>query len=275
MRSDTQLGLMEHKLKGSSVRYIGIGSGKGGVGKTIISINLGEILSEQGYRVLIFDGDLGLSNIHLMYGIAPLKDLSDLVRGLATIKELPVKVKDGLHFISGGSGFQELADIPKQRLVSIIHALHEFAEENYDYVIVDTPPGIHKTTTTLLSAVDFPIIVTTPEPTAIADAYALIKVLNKEEGVKNFYLLVNKSDNEGEALAVYESIKLLATKYTESSVNYLGFLKFRKNLIRNVINQNPIDGGFKKELERALQKIEGSKKDTRSFWSKILRKIGI
>ena len=275
MRSDTQIDLMEHKLKGSSVRYIGIGSGKGGVGKTIISINAGEIPAEQGYRVLIFDGDLGLSNIHLMYGIAPLKDLSDLIRGLTTIKELPVKVKERLFFISGGSGFHELADLPKQRLVSIIHALHEFAEENYDYVIVDTPPGLHRTTITLLSAVDVPIIVTTPEPTAIADAYALIKVLNKEEGVNSFHLLINKADNEGEALAVYESVKLLAAKYTEASVNYLGFLKFRKNLIRNVINQNPVDRGFKNELKKAIQKIEPSKRETESFWSKILKKIGI
>ncbi|WP_461829850.1 AAA family ATPase [Aquifex sp.] len=275
MRSDTQLELLEHKLKGGSVKYIGIGSGKGGVGKTIISINAGEILAEQGYRVLIFDGDLGLSNIHLMYGIAPLKDLSDLLRGLTTIKELPVKVREGLYFISGGSGFHELADLPKQRLISVIHALHEYAEENYDYVIVDTPPGIHTTTITLLSAVDLPIIITTPEPTAIADAYALIKVLNREEGIKDFYLLVNKADNGGEAQAVYESIQLLATKYTEASVRYLGFLKFRKNLIRNVINQNPVDGAFKRELKKALEKLEPGKREKESFWSKILRKIGI
>lgn len=266
---------MKHKLKGSSVRYIGIGSGKGGVGKTIISINAGEILSEQGYRVLIFDGDLGLSNVHLMYGIAPIKDLSDLIRGEATIRELPVKVKDGLYFISGGSGLYELAELPRQRLISIIHALYEFAEENYDYVIVDTPPGIHRTTTTLLSAVDVPIIVTTPEPTAIADAYALIKVLSKEGGVENFHLLVNKADNEGEAIAVYESINLLVRRYTDASVNYLGYLRFRKNLIKNVINQKPVDRAFKSELKRALEQIEPSKRSKESFWSKILRKIGI
>ena len=266
---------MEHKLRGSSVRYIGIGSGKGGVGKTIISINTGEILSEQGYRVLIFDGDLGLSNIHLMYGIAPLKDLSDLIKGLTTIEDLPVKIKEGLYFISGGSGFHELADLPKQKLISIMHTLHEYAEENYDYVIVDTPPGIHNTTTTLLSAVDIPIIVTTPEPTAIADAYALIKVLNKEEEVNNFYLLINKADNEGEALAVYESVNLLTAKYTKASLNYLGSLKFRKNLIRNVINQNPVDKAFKGELKRVIENIEPLKRETESFCSKILKKIGI
>ncbi len=275
MRSDTQLDLLEHKLKGGSVRYIGIGSGKGGVGKTIISINAGEILSEKGYRVLIFDGDLGLSNIHLMYGIAPLKDLSDLIRGLTTIRELPVKVSERLHFISGGSGFQELADLPRHRLLNLIHALHEFAEENYDYVIVDTPPGIHRTTITLLSAVDIPIVVTTPEPTAIADAYALVKVLNREEGVKDFHLLVNKADNEGEALAVYESVQVLAARYTNANVSYLGFLRYRKNLIRNVINQNPVDRGFKKEVGRAIERIEPGKKEKESFWSKILRKIGI
>lgn len=275
MRSDTQLNLLEHKLKGGSVRYIGVASGKGGVGKTLVSINVGEILSERGYRVLIFDGDLGLSNVHLMYGIAPLKDLSDLIKGLASIKELPVKIKERLHFISGGSGFQELADLPKSRLISIIHQLHEFAEENYDYVVIDTPPGIHRTTITLLSSVDVPLIITTPEPTAIADAYALIKVLNKEECVETFHLLVNKADNEGEARVVYESIQLLTAKYTNAQVNYIGYIKFRKNLIRNVINQNPIDRGFKNELKIALEKVEPTKVEGESFWSKILRKLGI
>ncbi len=276
MKLNQQLSLLKHRLgKDTVTRYISVASGKGGVGKTLISINLGEILSETGKRVLIFDGDLGLSNVHLMYGISPTKDLSDLLGGFATIEELPVKVKENLYFISGGSGFQQLADLPKPQLVTIIRKLQEYAEENYDYVIIDTPPGIHRTTVTFVSSSDIPLVVSTPEPTSLADAYALIKVVNRESGMREFYLLVNKVDNEQEARIVFESIQLLTVKYTTAVVRYIGSIKYRKNLIRRVIDQNPVDRGFKQELRKAVANIEVDLEATESFWSKILKKFGI
>ena len=276
MKLDQQLSLLKHKVgKGAKTKYISISSGKGGVGKTLIAINLGEILSENGKKVLIFDGDLGLSNIHLMYGISPTKDLVDLIKGYATIEELPVKVNKNLYFISGGSGFQQLADIPKTQLSSIIMKLHEFAEENFNYVIIDTPPGIHKTTIMLASSVDIPLIITTPEPTAIMDAYALIKVINKEEGIDDFYVIVNKVDNSAEAKAVVESLELLAMKYTTARINYIGYLHYRKNLIRRIIDQNPIDKAFKDELRESVSNLDFEVQEREGFWSKILKKLGI
>jgi len=276
MKLDQQLSLLKHKVgKETKTKYISISSGKGGVGKTLIAINLGEILSENGKKVLIFDGDLGLSNIHLMYGISPTKDLVDLVKGYATIEELPVKVNKNLYFISGGSGFQQLADIPKTQLSSIIMKLHEFAEENFNYVIIDTPPGIHKTTIMLASSVDIPLIITTPEPTAIMDAYALIKVINKEEGIDDFYVIVNKADNSAEAKAVVESLELLAMKYTTARINYIGYLHYRKNLIRRIIDQNPIDKAFKEELRESISNLDFEVQEREGFWSKILKKLGI
>lgn len=276
MKLDHQLNLLKHKVgKGAKTKYISISGGKGGVGKTLIAINLGEILSENGKRVLIFDGDLGLSNIHLMYGISPTKDLVDLIKGYATIEELPVKVNKNLYFISGGSGFQQLADIPKTQLSSIIMKLHEFAEENFNYVIIDTPPGIHKTTIMLASSVDIPLIITTPEPTAIMDAYALIKVINKEEGIEDFYVIVNKADNSAEAKAVVESLELLAIKYTTARINYIGYIHYRKNLIRKIIDQNPVDKAFKEELRESILNLDFEVQERKGFWSKILKKLGI
>ncbi|GAB6065196.1 MinD/ParA family protein [Aquifex pyrophilus] len=276
MKLNQQLNLLKVKEgKDKKTRYISVSSGKGGVGKTLVVINLGEILSEEGKRVLIFDGDLGLSNIHLMYGITPSKDLSDMLKGFASIEELPVKVNENLYFISGGSGFQSLADMPKTQLSTIINKLHSFAEENFHYVILDTPPGIHRTTLMLASCADIPIILTTPEPTAIMDAYALIKVLNKEEGVEDFYLIVNKADNEAEARNVTESIEILTSKYTTAKVHYIGFLHYRKNLIRRVIDQNPVDKGFKEELREVVSNIDLATKPRESFWGKILKKLGV
>ncbi len=276
MKLNQQLNLLKvREGKDKKTKYISVSSGKGGVGKTLLVINLGEILSEEGKKVLIFDGDLGLSNIHLMYGITPSKDLSDMLKGFAGIEELPVKVNENLYFISGGSGFQQLADMPKSQLSTVINKLHSFAEENFHYVILDTPPGIHRTTLMLASCADIPIILTTPEPTAIMDAYALIKVLNREEGVEDFYLIVNKADNEAEAKSVMESIEILASRYTSARVHYIGFLHYRKNLIRKVIDQNPVDRGFKEELREALSNIDLVSRGREGFWGKILKKLGV
>ena len=272
MKSNQQLNSLKHKLKKAvRTKYISVSSGKGGVGKTLISINIGEILSESGKKVLIFDGDLGLSNVHLMYGIMPKKDLSDLIKGFATIEEIPEKINDNLYFISAGSGLQELADIPRIQLVSIISKLQEYAEDNYDYVIIDTPPGIHRTTIVLVTSSDIPIVISTPEPTSVADAYALIKIASKS--INEFYFLVNKADNEAEAKAVYESVKSLTDKYTSAKVIYMGFLKFRKNMIRKVIDQSPIDEKFKEEIRKTFLNINIDVNSTESFWSKILKKL--
>jgi len=276
MKLDQQLNLLKHMLgKSKGTRYISVSSGKGGVGKTLVSINIGEILSERGKKVLIFDGDLGLSNVHLMYGIAPTKDLSDLVKGFATIEELPVKVNEHLYFISGGSGFQELADLPKERLSTIVQKLYEYAEDNFDYVIIDTPPGIHRTTILLTSCADIPIILTTPEPTALMDAYALIKVINREEGLQNFYVIINKADSYAEAKAVAESLSLMVMKYTDARINFIGFIHYRKNLIRRVVDQKPVDKTFKEELREALINLDLEVNGKEGFWSKILKKLGV
>ncbi|NPA32032.1 MAG: MinD/ParA family protein [Aquificae bacterium] len=276
MKTDQQLSLLSlREGRDLKTTYISISSGKGGVGKTLVAINLGEILSESGKRVLIFDGDLGLSNVHLMYGISPSKDLSDFIRGFATIDELPVEVSKNLFFISGGSGFQSLADLPKTQLTNLLLKLHEFAEENFHYVIIDTPPGIHKTTVLLASSANIPIVITTPEPTAIMDAYALIKVINKQEGVRDFYVIVNKADNSAEARTVAESLELLAVRYTSARLNYIGYVRYRKNLIRRVIDQSPVDRGFKEELREAVSNLNLDVRAREGFWSKILKKLGV
>ncbi|HID65493.1 MAG TPA: MinD/ParA family protein, partial [Aquificaceae bacterium] len=149
------------------------------------------------------------------------------------------------------------------------------AEENFNYVIIDTPPGIHKTTIMLASSVDIPLIITTPEPTAIMDAYALIKVINKEEGIEDFYVIVNKADNSAEAKAVVESLELLAIKYTTARINYIGYIHYRKNLIRKIIDQNPVDKAFKEELRESVSNLDFEVQERKGFWSKILKKLGI
>ena len=172
--------------------YVAIASGKGGVGKTLITLHFGKILADHGKRVLIIDGDLGLSNVHIMLGITPDKNLYHFFMGKSTVEDIVIPIEDHLSFISSGSGIRELVNLPEKQLLNLLEKLKEFAEKGYDWVIFDTPPGIHSDTTSIVSSVNIPIVITTPEPTAIADAYGLIKVVNGATNTKEFYLIVNK-----------------------------------------------------------------------------------
>ncbi len=255
-------------------KYIAIASGKGGVGKTLLSLTIGKCLADSGKSVLIIDADLGLSNIHLMLGLNPKKNLSHFFFGEATFDELKVKISDNFYFISSGSGIYELVKLPKEQVLNLIRRLQELAEDNYDYVIFDTPPGIHDDTIAVTSSVDFPLIITTPEPPAVADAYALIKIVNKENDVKDFFLIVNKVENEKEGKKVYESIKLLADRYTSANINFAGSIKFRKNMIRKIIEQNPFEKGLMNEVYSILSNLNlDIPRRKGSFWESIISRL--
>ncbi len=275
MSLDQQVVHLRHR-EGSQegTRYIAVASGKGGVGKTILSINLGRCISESGNRVLIIDADLGLSNVHLMLGLTPKKNLTHFFFGEASFEDILVKVSDNLYFISSGNGILELAKLPKDQVLSLIRRLQELSEGSYDFVIFDTPPGIHEDTLAVVSAVDHPLILTTPEPTAVADAYALIKVVNKESGLENFYLVVNKVEGEEEGRKVYESIRLLTDRFTKARVDFLGTIRYRKNLIRKIIDQDPFERGFTTDVYNILSNMKlGIKARRRSFWDVLLGRL--
>jgi len=266
--------LMRKEGAPGGTRYLAIGSGKGGVGKTILSLSFGKCLSDMGKRVLVVDGDLGLSNVHLMLGITPQKNLAQFLSGEASFEELIVRVREGFAFISSGNGIYELARLPKEQVVNLVRRLQELAEENYDFVIFDTPPGIHEDTVAIISSVDLPVIVTTPEPTAVADAYALIKIVNREAEVKDFFLVVNKVESDKEGRKVYESVKLLTERYTGAQLNHVGNIRYRKDLIRRIIDQDPFERGFLEDVRSILSNmnLEVALR-RRSFWESIMLRL--
>ncbi len=275
MSPDQQVIHLKHK-EGSDVstKYLAIASGKGGVGKTLLSLSVGKALADSGKKVLIIDADFGLSNVHLMLGINPPKNLADFLFGKATFQDIVVSVTDRFSFISSGSGIQELARLPKDQVMNLVRRLQELAEDNYDFVVFDTPPGIHDDTLSVVSAVDVPIILTTPEPTAVADAYALIKIVSRETQGKDFFLVVNKVESEKEGTKVYESIKLLADRYTKANVIYAGAIKFRKGILRRIIEQSPFDGAFMDDVYNILSKLDLEiPRRKRSFWEAVVSRI--
>ena len=258
----------------TGTKYIAIASGKGGVGKTILSLSIGKSLSDSGKKVLIIDADFGLSNIHLMLGITPQKNLAHFFFGDASFEEIVVKINDSFSFISSGNGIYELAKLPKDQVINLIRRLQELAEDNYDYVIFDTPPGIHDDTIAVVSSADFPLVITTPEPTAVADAYALIKIINRENDTGDFYLVVNKVENDKEGKKVYESIRLLAERYTSAKLNHVGNIKYRRALIRKIIEQNPFESGFMDDVYNILSNMSVEVSPRRkSFWESVMTRL--
>ncbi len=262
--------------KGSKARYIAVASGKGGVGKTLISINLAVIIGNAGKKVLIIDGDFGLSNVHIMLGLTPDKNLSDFINGKASIDEIVFKINQNVSFISSGNGIQELVNLSSKDIVDILDRIHEYAEENFDIIIFDTPPGIHNETLIITSSSDIPIILSTPEPTAVADAYALIKVLNSSMMLKDFYVLINKASSKEEGVKVFNSINTVSQRFLEVNLNYIGYITYNKNIIRKIVDQSPFDKTLTSELKEVIKNIPlniTTSPTKQSFWSKLIERL--
>ncbi len=272
MKVNQQITHLKEAVKsGREPRYMALTSGKGGVGKTLFSVNIAKLLSDQGKKILVIDGDFGLSNIHLMLGITPEKNLYNVIKGEVTLDEIIVKITENMSFISSGSGVRELANMPEKQILNLISRIKEIAESDYEIIIFDTPPGIHEDTLTIISAVDIPIIITTPEPTAVADAYALIKVANKENKVKDFYIIVNKVSSKEEGKRVFSSLEVLAKKFTEAKLHFMGFVKYNKNIIRSIVNQKPFQEDMVRDLGIAVSKLPVDfPAPKENFWSKLI-----
>lgn len=261
--------------KGSNTRYIAVASGKGGVGKTLISINLAMIIGNTGKKVLIIDGDFGFSNVHIMLGLTPEKNLSDFINGKASIDEIVFKINNNVSFISNCNGIQELVNLPSKDITEILDRIHEYAENNFDIIIFDTPPSLHNETLIITSSSDVPIIISTPEPTAVADAYALIKVLNTSMMLKDFYVLINKCSSKEEGLKIFSSINTVAQRFLDINLNYIGYITYNKNIIRKIVDQKPFDKSLTYELIQIIKNIplNVDVKTKQSFWSKLIERL--
>ncbi len=221
----------EKKHQNFSTRFIAITSGKGGVGKTTISANLGYVLASSGFKVALFDADIGLANLDVALGVRTEDTILDVLKGSKRLKDIIVNVSENLYLIPGESG-EEILKFGDDFILDKF-----FEEENmfndFDYVIVDTGAGIGESVQNFLVASDEIIIVTVPEPSAITDAYALIKVMSEKNGKLN--LLVNQVRSEKEANSVYKKITTVASKNIENcNINLLGAINRDENIEKSI-----------------------------------------
>lgn len=202
-------------------RVIAVASGKGGVGKTSIVVNLSLALARREKQVMVLDADLGLANVDILLGLVPRWDLSQVVRGEKELKEIVIEGPEGIRLIPGGSGVQELADLTAPQREHLIKSLGQVTEGT-DFFLIDTSAGISRNVLSFAAAAGEAIVVTTPEPTAITDAYGLIKGLSRLK-VK-LHLLVNRAVTLAEGRETAERLRSTARRFLGLEVSFLGVI---------------------------------------------------
>lgn len=220
----------------SLTRVLSITSGKGGVGKTAVVSNVAVSLAKSGKTVLIIDADLGLANVDVVMGISTPYNLNHFFEGERTLEEIMVEGPHGVKILPAGSGVQQFTRLDGQLKMRLIDAL-DALDEHFDVVLIDTEAGISDNVTYFNVAAQDILVVTTPEPTAITDAYALMKLLSTQYHQKRFLLAVNSVKNFDEGLDVFEKLTMVSGRYLDIFIDYVGCIPFDSKMHESVRKQ--------------------------------------
>lgn len=229
----------EESPAASGTRVIAVSSGKGGVGKTNSVANLAIAFARMGKRVLLLDADLGLGNLDVLLGLVPRYNIGHLLRGEKGIEEVLVDGPEGIKILPASSGVQELTALSAEERLSLASHLEEL-EDLFDIMIIDTGAGISSNVLFFNVSAQEIMVVVTPEPTSITDAYALMKVLLNRHGERRFKLLVNEVKTRKEGQEVYRKISLAAERFLNISVEYIGCVLLDENVQKSVIRQKAV-----------------------------------
>ncbi|PLY15084.1 MAG: cobyrinic acid a,c-diamide synthase [Sedimenticola sp.] len=221
------------------VRVIAVTGGKGGVGKTNISVNLAVAMAESGKRVMLLDADLGLANIDVMLGLHPHKDLSHVLQGECNLDEILLEGPAGIKVVPGASGVQQMAELSPAEHVGLIRAFSDIGSD-LDVLIVDTAAGISDTVISFSRAAQELIVVVCDEQASITDAYAMIKLLNREYGVDRFRILSNMARSAQEGRDLYNKMCRVTDRYLDVMLSYMGSIPYDDYLRKAVRSQKPV-----------------------------------
>lgn len=228
-------------------RVITVTSGKGGVGKSNLAINLAISLSRLGKKVVVLDADFGLANIEVMLGIRPQYNLSDLMFRGKSLSEIITEGPENVGFISGGSGIREMTNLTKEQLINLSSRLSELDRQT-DVVIIDTGAGISGNVMEFVVLSGEVLLIATPEPTSITDAYALLKTLNYQPEFTREHchikLIANKVRNEKDGRELFEKLSVVADKFLNISLEYMGAVPSDNNMNKAVMKQQPLSVAY-------------------------------
>lgn len=254
-------------------RVIVVTSGKGGVGKSSVSINLAIQFRKQNKKVIIFDADFGLANIEVMFGAIPQYNLADLIYKGKDIKDIIATGPMDIGFISGGSGINSLMELSKDQITYLVHKLKEL-EDMTDILIVDTGAGISNSVMDFVVSAREILLVTTPEPTSITDSYSLLKALTRHEDYDKenivVNLIANKVNTWEEGQNLYNKLNMVVERFLNIHFKFLGTVEQDANIPKSIIQQKPISmiypnskasKNFAQIADAILEKREVSEKE--------------
>lgn len=261
-------------------RIITVTSGKGGVGKTNMSVNMAIAYARMGKKVVVMDADLGLANVNVMLNIIPRFTLFHVMRRQKTMKEIMEKTEYGISIVAGASGLAKIANLNEEERKNFIHELESLTDA--DVVIIDTSAGVNSNVIDFVAAAEDAVIITTPEPTAITDAYGLIKIIATEYeslsiGLK---LVVNRVKSAAEAKKVADRMTNIAGQFLNLKVDYLGYIYDDPVVSQAVLRQKPflvIDPRSRASfcVEHIVDRLEKTEvRDTGGFTAMIRRLFG-
>lgn len=216
-----------------NAKIIAITSGKGGVGKTSLTVNMAASLAKTGKKVLVIDADLGLSNVEIMLGVTPSRTMRDLVKNNNTVEDIIIKGPFKIDFISGGNGLLELTDLSDVDIEEILLKLKKL-DEIYDIILIDTGAGISKNVISFLMVADEIIVITTSEPTALTDAYSIIKIIKERKADAELGLVVNRVKEVKEYKRASEILLSTSKKFLDKDLRNLGFI-YEDSIVKETI----------------------------------------
>ena len=270
------------QMEEAATRIITVTSGKGGVGKTNFTVNLALALSAQKKKVLVIDADLGMANVEVVLGCSAPYSILNLLEDGLNIQDILMEGPRGIKFLSGGSGIYHLAnlnDANLQRVISQIITLENWA----DVILIDTGAGISRNVLNFVMAADEVIIVTTPEPTAITDAYAMMKAYVGHQGIAPLKLVVNRVVEADEGQLAVDKLIKVAARFLDLPLTNLGFVYEDRNMVRSVKNQTPLligypDTAATRCIEDIAQRLlfgelPGRSRGLRSFFRKFIEML--
>lgn len=260
-------------------RTIAFTSGKGGVGKSNLILNTGLVLARRGKRVTILDGDLGLASLNVLLGLSPRFDLRHVIAGEKRLDQILLSGPHGIKIIPAGSGVAELANLTEDERETFLGQLQELAP-TVDFLLIDTGAGLSDTVLNLVVASDEAVVVTRPEPTALADAYALMKVVIQHQATYPFHLLINMVRDGDQAQQVFDSLSQILLKFLGYQPGYAGYVVMDPSVPRGVVRQVPFTvlapgceaaRGLEALADRLLGSPVQASREATPFWKRLAR----